>query len=404
MAERAEQRVVPESLENEFSRENIDAYARVCLDIGVQLVGMTRSYFEKPVSAGKTKAILLPSRGALPIFVGALLALHETGQKDLDVSRFLAGVEIPNFFVFEKLRKIQEEIGAHGIRGIAKHKLPIVLFPFTADIDFSKLGVERNSSEEDQIIWGIREFCSKAVLEFYKKPRTRNGKEFQRFLKFLETVEGRSARIGFYQNLPQLEEIITIDTVISGRASSAIVPVFAESGLPYKSLLVVDENGQKLKPQFRDIFYRYRNNVMRYDMPRILTEDRGAALEGVVAVVFPQLILKSFRKGKFISAGDWFDLTRRDQPYRETFNSFLDLLIASYRGEGVNFENQKRSFLRTVTDKQVLRHTNETYQSVTPQTIKSLIDTIQETSSHVVQIFLRESAIQQLLNRIINNS
>lgn len=186
------------ALEREFSVENLKVYSEACVGVATRL----GTFLERDPRELRNFAVLLPSRGAIPIFIGACLALKDLG--------LLGRIDLPPLTCFDFIRKREEASSSEN------PKVPILIFPFTADVNLKSL-VE--DSEADRVIDGMRQFGAKVVGEFFKPPDKRNGLEYRLFLAFLETVEKRMGMVDFYKRFPQVDNLVMIDTVVSGRAS-----------------------------------------------------------------------------------------------------------------------------------------------------------------------------------------
>jgi len=376
-------------LEREFSFENLRAYARACEDIGIELAEILEE------NKGKTP-ILLPSRGAIPVFIGACFSLEELGMLDK--------IDLPPLTCFDYLR---EKAGrAEQIQG---SRAPVLIFPFTADVNLDNLVAD--SDEQLEIIGNMRRFGARAVLEFFKPPKKRNGLEYQLFLTFLEVVEGRKGIIEFYKKFPQINRLAIIDTVISGRASWTILNEWEKNGKrigaikdggAIEPILVVDENGRKVKEKFGKYIH---GCSFCQRIPRILTEDRGAALEGIVAVVYPQLILAAHEKEDLYPQGyplfgSWHSIPRRFRNnYLSIFNEFLATIEKVMMNNG-DFEKSRENFLRGLSNtgwfsmRSPLANGKDLDLPFVPHKI-------QETSSRVDQIFYDESVVFDIIMEII---
>lgn len=372
---------VSSHLEGEFSPENIRAYGRMCADVAIDLIERTE---EKPNST-----ILLPSRGAVPIFLGAVLAMREEETVRGFSPDFLGRVVFPPFDCCKQLNG--------GVKP-DKDKPPIqvLLFPFTADVNF------HDEVLTTEIVGDMRRFCVRAVNAFYDEPDQRTSPEFTSFLRFLEVVEKRQALADYYRRFPRVDNLILIDTVISGRASATILDAFSQLGRHPDTILIIDADGQKLKREFKRSLFK--PGVERIRVPRIITEDRGAALEGVAAVVYPTLIHPPEPAaniyGQFISAGSWWDVPERvREPYNKAFRQLLDLITEGIRGESDDLLRAKaRKFLETLKRGKILsRDPKLSAKDFTPFSATK----VEETSARVIQISFSPQVTQDLLRQIV---
>jgi hypothetical protein len=376
------------ALEREFSSENLRAYAGACEEIGVRLAEI----LEKKEDG---VAILLPSRGAIPVFIGACFSLESLGMLDL--------IDLPPLTCFDYIR-IRRKAALGG--ETQSQRTPVLIFPFTADVNFGDL--VREPEQQREIIEHMRRFGARAVMDFFKSPGERNGLEYRLFLAFLEVVERRRRMIEFYEEFPQVEKLVVIDTVISGRASWTILNEWEKNGKNIKAIegggeiepiLVVDAMGRKVKEEFGK--YIHSCGSCHY-IPRILTEDRGAALEGVAAVVYPQLILAAHEKSDLYPQGyplfgSWHSVPSRvREVYLEIFNGFL----ATIEGilEGKDFKGLRENFLQQISEAQVLSGRNSVNgEDLNPH---HQITKVQETSAHVVQIYYSPQVVSDIIREI----
>lgn len=370
----------PSHLEREFSPENVRAYGQMCVEVALNLLERTEKVPDS--------TILLPSRGAVPIFLGAILAMREEGTvRDLSKD-FLQQVVFPPFDCCKQLNgKVEHSKD--------KPQIEVLLFPFTADVNF------HDEVLTTEIVGKMRRFCVNAVNAFYDEPEQRFGPEFTSFLRFLEVVEKRQDLADYYRRFPKVKNLILMDTVISGRASATILDEFSRLGRKPENILIIDANGQKLKREYEKVLLK--PGVERIRVPRIFTEDRGAALEGVAAVVYPTLINPPENAsiyGQFVSAGSWWDvLGRSKEQYNEAFTLLLDLITGGIKKEGDDVLRRKtRRFLDTLKRNRILsRDPKLDARDFTPFPPTK----VEETSARVIQISFSPQVTQDLLRQIL---
>lgn len=374
----------------EFSLENMGGYAEMCIQVAWRIAEKVHD------SEGKDIALLLPSRGAIPIFVGAMLAFaNEPSLKEFGLGNVF---ELPLLSCFDYVRKEIGEIPTEG-------KVKVLIFPFTADIDLTGLGFDsRIKRMSDDVLASMRRFGARAITEFFKPPGERNGSELKTFLSFLETVEGRRGINDFISNFPRVDEMLVIDTVISGRASWTILDELEKEGRYISSgridpILVVDEDGKKLKKPFRSFVDQRPAGSIR--VSRILTEDRGAALEGVAALIYPGLIVKfKEEQGIYPLFGSWHDipLVYREK-YLGVLDNFFDTINSIIRGAPQNEVLEKReNFCTRLIQSRVLK--GEEGLTGKEFKIKPSIARVRETSSHVVQLYFSDEVAKQIMSAI----
>lgn len=361
------------SVEREFSPENIYAYSKMCTDVAWEL---TQAIDDKKGEV----TILLPSRGALPIFMGAMLALERS--ETLSQAEIAQRINLPPLACFNYVReRIPRPQKGEGI--------DVLIFPFTADVNFE--GKVKSEKEAGKIIDDMRRFGARAVADFFHPREQRNSLELKLFLSFLEVVEKRKGMITFYRDLKQAKNLVMIDTVISGRASYTILHELEKGGVEIgekgnlRPILVVDEKGEKLKSPFRR--FVDNNFRQRIDVPRILTEDRGAALEGVVAVVYPDLIIAAKEEGLcpecYPLLGSWRDIpSKAKEKYLGVFNSFLKTIDVIVAGKE-DITEERADFCKKLMKSNVLR-VGDAMINATGLNIPGA-QSLKETSAHVIQ-------------------
>ncbi len=395
MSERGDALRVPEALDREFNDLHLQAYAAGCAELAWKLAEFSEG------EHGVNKAVLLPSRGAIPPFVGA--AIVSKVDKDFDGFDLSQSIETPPLDCFEPIRKLNPK------DNLPENPVRTLVFPLTADVNMDQL-TEGNHEKSDKIVEDVRRFCVRVIAEFFKEPQKRDGKEFNTFLNFLEVVEGRKGLVDFYRSFPRIDKMFMVDTVISGRASWTILDEFSKLGVKLGDqlipVLIVDHQGELLKKEYRKYLDQFRENLVI--LPRILTEDRGAALAGIVAVMYPDLIAGS--KGKMgcgdihITCGSWHNLPKKEKAtYGHVYNSFINLLTAIFEGDdNETFERKRRFFLNELSGERFLERRRSMKQSDISEYVNPNLHIrgVEETSSHVIQIRLKEKDTQDLLKKI----
>lgn len=361
------------SLEKEFSLENFEGYGQMCDRVAWE---MAEAIMKKE---GRI-TILLPSRGALPIFLGAMLALKR--DRDLREFNLAQRIELPPLSCFDYVR---EKVAVDSQKG---EGIEVLIFPFTSDINLR--GLVESEQKEGEIVDDMRRFGARAVTGFLSPVEKRENFELELFLAFLEVVEKRQGITSFYRGLKQAESLVMIDTVISGRASFTIMDELEKEGVMIGQkgnlipILVVDKNGEQLKSKYGRFLYGYPNH--RIDVPRILSEDRGAALEGVVAVVYPDLIIAACKQGLcpdgYPLLGSWHDIpSEARERYLKVFNNFLMTIDAIVARK--TFREERRDFCESLKESGVLR-VGDAAVGEAELNLRG-VNSIIETSAHVVQ-------------------
>jgi len=303
---------------NEFTLENFKSYAHVCSEIALD---MPDKDFD---------TLLLPSRGAMPVFMGALYALDKI--EDPKAEDFLNRLHAPKL--------IQDYAKIKGITtGKKENEINVLLCPFTADLNMEQY---REDVESSKFVDEMRDYWAEVISGFTKgKKERKKNQQLQFYLNLLENVENRKELAEEYGNYPRVEKIAMIDTVISGRASSTILKSFKKREIEPYSFLVVDKNGERLKYPYSNDLLQAQNIGMakKYNMNRLLTEDEGAHLEGIVAAVYPSLMFKGSNSiseteefypvgFKPFGAGSWH-LPKEGSDCKRTYELFLNTLKKS---------------------------------------------------------------------------
>lgn len=379
-------------IEREFSYENMSAYGQMCTEVAWEL---TQAIDDK---RGEI-TILLPSRGALPIFMGAMLALER--NETLRQTEIAQRINLPPLACFNYAR---ERIERHSQldKGI-----DVLIFPFTADVNLD--GKVESEKDAREVVDDMRCFGARAVADFFNPPEQRDSFELKLFLTFLDVVEKRKGIVTFYRDLiKQVKNLVMIDTVISGRASFTILSELEKNGVRIgeegnlRPILVVDEKGKKLKSPFRR--FVDNNFRQRIDVPRILSEDRGAALEGVVAVVYPDLIIAAQKAGLcpdcYPLFGSWRDVpTKVREDYLGVFDSFLRTIDTIVTGKrDVEIEKERADFCKTLKQSGVLLVGDALIGKEELNIPKA--ESIKETSAHVIQPDFSPRECQNFIRKI----
>ena len=377
-----------ESLERIFSEENLLDYGRACVDVALDLSGRN------------IDTLLIPSRGAFPIFLGVVCALRSIGKEYDDVNDAYRRLNpiIPVNGWLEKYLRAED-------RNYELPSMNILFTPFTADLKISEGGIDSL-----EVIRGVRDYWAKVTRAFFMSPEER--KEDPYFRSFTEVVlkyiENRPDLARRYESFPQVKNLGLIDTVISGRASATIIESMDEIGLNPYSILIVDDEGKKLRTPFKQTLdarvYAYPSRANMVKTKRIVSEDEGAALEGVIALVYPSLMIRSLdlrheNRNFLFGAGSWHYPSVTEGIYSQNFGLFMkaiekavEINCADYLTEYDNakeckqqFDTAREVFLEFM-DKHNLLRTRE--NSVTPFNLNPdlIVKGAYETSSHVLHV------------------
>jgi len=258
-------------LKSLFSLDNVMSYSLACITLSEVLVELKNDNY---------KRLIIPSRGAYPFWSAAQNALF-WGAK----SR-------------KEAVKLYQEFN-------------LWLLPFTSDWGDADISITSTQ---------IRKFWAKVLadsIRFEKSP-------YKRFYENIVNAAGNK----FTVNTSELfvhksgretivdEKFVFIDTAISGRAISEIIEAFHEFNLKdFFIILIVDENGSKLKREYVDIIEREKaqGRLKQINVTKIFSEDASPLLNhGISSLVFPSLIetsiteIPEFKNNNFVGAGLWF--------------------------------------------------------------------------------------------------
>jgi len=148
-----------------LSHENLEAYIAGCEEIAIRL----HTTVEKLIEQGKRPVILIPSRGAVPIFLLARRFINELEEDNSYLSDENARYYPEGIFDYLEGRKPARNLQTPS-------KVDVILFPFTADVSIESKGDER-------LAHLLRESCSRSIIEI------------------VEGTSFRSADLGWYKFL-----------------------------------------------------------------------------------------------------------------------------------------------------------------------------------------------------------
>lgn len=387
------------SKEKKFSEEAIEQYIEGCSEVALALHSITENIRE----SGKKPVILIPSRGAVPIFLNARESL-----KRLDNDHFLVDPRRVGYYprkIFEFLSQNRIDIDKNG-ESIDKNpqtaEADIILYPFTADV----------STEQQEVEWlarKLRESCTRAFYDVvFKTGQYKEDLSWYYFLmsklqKDPNEAQGLNPESIIEElrsyNSAENSQIVLIDTVVSGRASEDIVSGFASIGHKVVPILAVDSrSGGHFQPAKKAAIERAMSwEYLRGQSPFIefplITEDKGAALLGVSAVNFSNFnepgffrqIDPRFRSDFLPQSCVWMlPPTSERALYSQTFNSFMDLCIKKNNGEPlgdlVEFQHQLKPLISS-------------HGEMGEKSVKQIVHfengiSAKETASHIISITL----------------
>jgi len=301
----------------EFSEKLVD-YGRGCSDVGLEMVDR----------AGKEdyNAVLIPSRGTIPIFLGALYGISIYGREGFrECEEFLERLKMPSFFA--------SHLECMGLDDLIKKDYQgnrfALLLPFTADFT-------------GKLEWGsepIRKYWTKVMESFTLPPEKRHeSREFCSFMKTLREVEKRKGLADIYESIPRVESFILIDTLISGKAAYEILKSFESMEMYPYTILVCDQRRERLrKPEYK-AYLEGNGRVKMIDVDSLVTEDKGASYLGVYSVAYPDLMGKSMENGGFWAAESWILDWEIDSYSGQSFRKLMGALQKAIR-KGIGVEN-----------------------------------------------------------------
>jgi hypothetical protein len=413
------------ALETVFSESNMEAYSSRCLDLAVSMP----EQFDKH----SLDTLVIPSRGAVPIFIGSIYALGKLNDAlGGEYNYFHDNLGIQNMLGPLMPHKSNVQIG------VDHHKYKVLLIPFTADLNLNKFD---SSIDTDDFVEKTRNYWARFTSSFFEKSSKRlKDPYFNTFTDvILRNVENRSGLAEAYETFPQIKRFGIMDTVISGRASTHILSafdrIFKEQGIddpqdyPYYGFLIVDENGSKLKRDFKTFLKtkEARRSLEMHYIPRIVSEDEGASLLGVAAVVYPSLMRESKKNlvidknlPFFVGAGSWrlgkdlgvagADLVEGFNKFKNVIYSGIDYVFAKdYTQDAVDgskgkFNEARRDFIRFAESSDILAKNNEIDTSVLNIRPDYVVKNPYETGSRVAHIPFDENSTQRIIAKIcINN-
>lgn len=396
------------TLERIFSEENLLSYGKACTDVAYNL------------SIRHFDTLLIPSRGAFPIFLGAIKALNylseifdDHGEIDgfKDIYHRLSPTIPVNGWLNKYLPKenrVKED----------ERRINILLAPFTAD-----LNLKNGKINELDIIKQVRGYWSNVTRSFFlSKEERRENIYFKSYVDtILRFIEGRNELAISYENFPKAKSSVIIDTVISGRASSTILNYMDGLGIDPYSILVVDSNGEKLKSPFKIDLERRQysgegSKVRFVYTNRIVSEDEGAALEGIIALVYPSVMIRSLdlKEKKFLfGAGSWYYPSAGDEIYSQNFDLFMKTINDAIAINVFNnidgkkhtayyekFEKSRNCFLDNMDRYNFLGLKDDSVE-VFKLNEELIVDRPYETSSHVLHAPFNKESTEKVMEHLV---
>ena len=384
------------SYKTEFSSENFLSLGRACYEIGKLMEDLFNSY----------ETLLIPSRGAWPLAEVAV-GICKYRAKRLGEEDKLSDVRtislLKGYAGFKNFKGIKEQ---------DENGKQIIVAPLTADVSIENnlIGVKGMSKDElsEMFTEEIRKYGARLIISFYKSPEERKEDPYFKFFDFLlREVEGRDDLAQEYENFPAIHKAIMMDTAISGRAFTTVMKNLIELGRQPYGLLAVDKDGRKLKKEYKQWLSKWRNsgNLFMTTVHTILSEDRGAGLLGVSAVIYPQLMVRFKNILSPLGAVTWHPLPKYKE-YRETFSSFERTLFEAAKVAWAEEEmpERKSKYLDSFNKRLGEFHKIvEKYGSrvliapvVRDNFIRYPYEKIAESSAHVIHVYFSKRTLDKL--------
>jgi len=392
----AELATIPES--REISKETLGAYIEGCESLAVKL----DTAIEKVIAAGKRPVVLIPSRGAIPIFLLARKFLTELRGEESFLNEKRANYYPPRVFNYLEGEEAQTPDAATDV--------DVILYPFTADVSLETNGDETLARE-------LRNSCTRSVMQIVKGiDYKQHDLEWYRFLmgklsenphdpNYLKAKNILASLDSF--NPTEDSQIIVIDTVISGRAATDITTAFKTLGHTVLPLLAVDSTkGGKfdkrrrwgIEETLRPIWDLTPEGEPFEEFP-LISEDKGAALLGVTALNF----INFNEVGAFNRVTQRFPFDLRPQScvwvlppvpvrdmYLHNFRNFLDLAWRSRNGSQNPPSDEEIRELQETSRSMTTTHVAPTFAEVSSQVQIEKGAEFKETASHIVSVKLTE--------------
>jgi len=397
------------SLKTELSDENVYSYADSCINLAVDM------------PAKKVDTIIIPSRGAVPVFLGMIEALNLFAKDDANSKKFLDNLRIGKLVKKYLPHTIGLSIDNYLLDWGHEH-VDVLFLPFTADLNMEEYSKSANS---DYYANNMRRFWPKVISALSKGQKERVKDPYLNFVNFINTELEERPELGnelFASKWIEKKNFAIIDTVISGRAYSTILEGFKDLkvGTP-SSFLIVDENGRKLKEKYsvklglrkanecQVAIEVPENKISAYYINRIFSEDRGSALEGLVGVVYPSLMVHAEKdpeiKKNFgtLACGSWYSIPE-GFPHKEAFDYFNAMLKAAImikcgdKDYLKSMEENREKFVDVVSTNHLLEPGSK--ESINCLEYKKYSPTkVYETGSHVLHVCFSDADSVNILNR-----
>lgn len=395
-------------LREEFTEDNVLSLSLGCADAAKR----TKEAYDDGIDS-----IIVPSRGACPIIRGIIYAIKTYAAHGKDKDEYIKLYESLNLPYF-----LRVEYGI-GNRGKVKNgrDINIIPYPLTADVSAPKALLNDYGITLDYLTDSIRKYGADVIGSIRLDKEERRKSDKFNFLTFIfEDVEGRKEEAEFYRELPRIEYPLIVDTVISGRSLSTITKNLNQYFEKFGFIGIVDANGSKLKPEYLQTLSSFGNGEL-ISVDRILSEDRGASLLGVMAFIYPNLALEAQREFDIRPCGavTWRhipsdsknskiskEMKERFNIYNEVFKNYIgaiydgiDLLVRSNPEKDTEYRmREKIDRVVNLIEEHGLLHHEEFLDPNAFVRDGIEIEDIYESSSHVIHILFSERGLEDCLN------
>ncbi len=378
----------------EINRSNLEAYVRGCGDIALCL----HTTIKNVIETGKRPVILIPSRGAVPIFILARKILNELDEEKSYLSETNVRYYPHSIFNYLEGQAIQPPPPED------KTAIDVILYPFTADVS------AEHSKRDEKLAKRLRESCTRSILEIVMGTdfKSYDLAWYQFLMQKLNSTPQDEAHLKpsaiseSIKSYPKSEnsQIIIIDTVISGRAAHDIISAFSVLNHQVVPILAVDSaKGGKFQSRRKaDIEANIPWELIAEDGPffhlPLLTEDKGAALLGLVAVNFANFneegVFQNYDQrfpSHFLPQSCLWTLPPISQraTYLANFRQFLDLAWQAHHN---NIDETKLNQFKESSKALTATHYKPSFQEISSMVKIPKGTDIKETASHIISLKL----------------